>query len=221
MNNLTILVVDDEVELLDRLVKYISIFCDNVYQAQDGNEALNLYERIKPDIIISDINIPNLSGLEFIEKIRQIDKTTQIIILSAYTKTEVFLRAIPLGLVSYLVKPIKMEELKEPILTATSKLTSKKYVHLNNEYIWNKENKSLLLQDDVVPLTSYETAFVDCLVSKINQKISYEEIHNHIYDYNDYSQDAIFTLVKRLRKKTKKDFIKSCFKFGYKIESGI
>lgn len=221
MNKITVLVVEDEVELLDRLVKYISIFCDDVYQAQDGNEALNVYEKVKPDIIISDINMPNLSGLEFIEKIRQTDKTTQIIILSAYTNTEDFLRAIPLGLVSYLVKPIKMDELKETVLTAVSKLMNKNHILLNNGYSWNKENKSLLYNDEVVSLTSYEIAFVDCLVSKVNQRVSYEEIHNHIYDYNDYSQDAIFTLVKRLRKKTQKDFVKSCFKFGYKVESEV
>lgn len=217
MSEITILVVEDEAELLERLVRYVSIFSDNVYQAKDGLEALSIYSKFKPDIIISDINMPNLSGIEFIEKVRESDNRAEIIILSAYTNTEDFLRAIPLDLVSYLVKPIKMDELKNTILEAVSKLSNENHVLLNNEYIWNKDNKSLIYKDEVVSLTSYETAFVDCLVSKVNQRVSYEEIHNHIYDYNDYSQDAIFTLVKRLRKKTQKDFVKSCFKFGYTI----
>lgn len=217
MSEITILVVEDEEELLERLVKYVSIFCDNIHQAKDGKEALEVYSKIKPDIIITDINMPNLTGIEFIEKVRELDKKTEIIVLSAHTNIEDFLRAIPLDLVSYIVKPIKMDELKNTILKAISKLSNKNYTALNNGYLWNKDNKSLLYKDEVITLTSYEVAFVDCLVSKVNQRVSYEEIHNHIYDYNDYSQDAIFTLVKRLRKKTQKDFVKSCFKFGYTI----
>lgn len=217
MSEITILVVEDEEELLERLVKYVSIFCDNIHQAKDGKEALGVYSKIKPDIIITDINMPNLTGIEFIEKVRELDKKTEIIVLSAHTNTENFLRAIPLGLVSYIVKPIKMDELKNTILKAISKLSNKNHISLNNGYLWNKDKKSLIYKDEVITLTSYELAFVDYLVSKVNQRVSYEEIHNHIYDYNEYSQDAIFTLVKRLRKKTQKDFVKSCFKFGYTI----
>ncbi|MGB5792688.1 response regulator transcription factor [Poseidonibacter sp.] len=221
MNEISILIVEDETELLERLVKYVSIFCDTIYQATNGYEALCIHEKYKPSIILTDINMPKLTGIEFIEKIRQTDKNSQIIILSAHTHTQDFLKVIPLNLVSYLVKPIKMEQLKNTILEAISKLMSKNNVLLNNGYLWNKENKSLLYKNEVVSLTSYETAFVDCLASKVNQRVSYEEIHNYIYDYNDYSQDAIFTLVKRLRKKTQKDFVKSCFKFGYKIETAF
>ncbi len=219
MNEISILIVEDEPELLERLVKYVSIFCDTIYQATNGLEALSLHQKYSPNIILTDVHMPKLTGIEFIEEIRQSDKNSQIIILSAHTNTEDFLKVIPLDLVSYLLKPIKMEELKNTILKAISKLSQNTCLILNNGYTWNINVKSLLLEDEPISLTSYETAFLDCLTSKINKSISYEEIHNHIYDFDEYSQDAIFTIVKRIRKKTKKEFIKSCFKFGYKIES--
>jgi len=221
MQTVSILVAEDEDSLRERLVNYISIFCDTVYQANNGYEALALHKKHMPDIIITDINMPKVRGVEFIEKIRKTDKKSQVIILSAHTNTEDLLKVVPLDLVSYLVKPIKMEELKKTILEAISNLTQSEKVVLNNGYIWNSENKSLVLENNAIALTSYEIAFINCVVTKLNEKVSYEEIHNDIYNYEDYSQDAIFTLAKRIRKKTQKEFIKSCFKFGYKIESGV
>ena len=221
MNKISILIVEDEPELLKRLSKYLSIFCDTVYEAENGEEALLLYKKYLPNIILTYINMPKLSGIEFVEKIRQTDVHSQIIILSAHAHTEDFLKVIPLNLVSYLIKPVQMNELKNTILKAIKNIPLNEIIKLNNEYTWNKKIKCLLYETKIIDLTSYELAFVDCLILKLNQRVSYEEIHNHIYDYDEYSQDAIFTLVKRIRKKTKKDFIKSCFKFGYKIESKL
>jgi len=219
MKQISILLVEDELALLERLVKYVSIFCDTVYKASDGREALLIHKKYNPNIIITDINMPKLTGIEFIEKIRKSDTESQIIILSAHTHTHDFLKVIPLNLISYLIKPVKMEELKSAILDAIHKLNENKQIYLNNGYEWNPHNKSLSFHNELISLTSYEVSFLDCIINKLNQNVSYEEIHNFIYNFEAYSQDAIFTIVKRIRKKTKKEFIKSCFKFGYKIES--
>jgi len=219
MQKISILIVEDEMEVLERLAKYLSIFCDTIYKAKNGMEALELYNKHLPNIILSDINMPKLRGVEFIEKIRQKDKNTQIIILSAHTHTKDFLKIVPLNLVSYLVKPVKMTELKTIILKAIDNISKENQIKLNSGYNWNIQTKTLSLNLNTIALTSYESAFLDCLISKIDQQVSYEEIHNHIYDFDEYSQDAIFTIAKRIRKKTKKEFIESCFKFGYKIKS--
>lgn len=219
MKNISILIVEDEPELLERLIKYLSIFCDTIYKATNGEEALKIYNKYLPNIILTDINMPKLTGVEFIAKIRQKDKNSQIIILSAHTHTEDFLKIVPLNLVSYLVKPVQMEQLKKTVLKAIDNISKSDKIELNNDYIWDIQTKTLSREDLVIDLTSYENTFLDCLISKVNQQVSYEDIHNHIYDFDEYSQDAIFTIVKRIRKKTKKEFIKSCFKFGYKIES--
>ncbi len=219
MKKVSILIVEDEPTLLARLVKYVSIFCDDIYQAKDGREALQTYSEKRPNIVLTDINMPKLTGVEFIEKIRKEDNNCQIIILSGHTHTQDFLKVVPLNLVSYLVKPVQMEELKKTILQAISNIAKDDSIALNSGYFWNKISKNLYLEDEKIEFTTKETSFLDVLVLKLNQNVSYEELHNRIYDYDEYSQDAIFTIVKRIRKKTKKELIKSCFKFGYKIES--
>jgi len=220
MNDIKILIVEDEPQLLERLVKYVSIFCNTIYKARNGYEALEIYGQYSPDIILTDINMPKLTGIEFIEEVRKRDEKCQIMILSAHTDTEDFLKIVPLNLVSYLVKPIQMKELKISLLKAIDNLSYQIEINLNNGYSWKKDIKSLFYNNNLISLTSYEVTFVDCLVNKLNQSVSYEDIHYHIYNFDEYSQDAIFTIVKRIRKKTKKEFIKSCFKFGYRIESG-
>lgn len=219
MKNISILIIEDEQRLLDRLVKYLSMFSDTVFQASNGEEALSLYRKHQPDIILTDIGMPKLSGVELIQKIRKTDKKTQLIVLSGQTNTDDFLKLVPLNLVSYLVKPIKIEQLKEVILQAIDNISDDNYIKLNNSYIWDIDKKHLLQEEKKIELTSYENAFLEILILRINENVSYEDIHSHIYSIEDYSQNALFTIVKRVRKKTTKDFVKSSFKYGYIINS--
>ena len=112
-----------------------------------------------------------------------------------------------------------MDKLMKTIVKAIDNISQNNFTYLNNNYSWNTQTKTLLLKDKVVDLTSYESAFLDCLVSRVNENTSYEDIHYSVCYFDEYSQDAIFSIAKRLRKKTKKEFIKSSFNFGYKIES--
>jgi len=219
MNKISILVVEDELKLLEVYSKYISIFCDTVYTAIDGEEALKLYYEYQPDIIFTDINIPKFDGIQFIQRVREDDKDTQIIILSAHTDTQNLLKAVKLNLLSYLVKPVKMDELKSTLLQAIKEVTLKNIVTLTSYYTWDDTSNFLKYHNEIISLTGYEISFIKCLVQKINQDVSYEELHNFIYLHEAYSLSAISSLVKRIRKKTTKELIKSSFKFGYKIES--
>jgi len=219
MNTISILVVEDEPKLLDRLVQYLEIFCDTIYQAKNGEEALTVYKKNLPNIILTDINMPKLTGVELIEDIRDTNHYCEIIVLSAHTNTEDFLRVIPLNLSSYLIKPVQMNELKKSILEAKNRILKNRFMALNHGYEWNQESKILQLETQKIELTNNEKAFVEILVLKLNHSVSYEEIHNYVYNLEEYSQDAIFSLAKRVRKKTTKDLIKSCFKYGYILES--
>jgi len=217
MNNLKILVVDDEQELLDKLLMYVGIFCDTVYSATNGKEALEIYEKNKPDIILADINMPKMNGLELVERIRQTDKKTKIIILTAHTNTDYLIKSVKLHLISYLLKPVKIDELKETITQAIEEISQTNYIDLTGKYQWDSKTKSLLNKDAKIELSDYESLLIKCLIDKKNKSVSYEELHNYIYELEEFSKDALSSLVKRIRQKTNKEFIISCYKVGYKI----
>ncbi len=218
MNKISILIVEDELKLLEAYTKYIALFCSVIYTAINGEEALATYKKYKPDIVLTDINMPKLDGIHFIEKIRESDNETKIIILSAHTKTDYLLRAVKLNLVSYLVKPIKMDELKKIILQLKDEIYLNKKISLSYGYYWDPVSETLIYKNILVNLTSYEHAFMKRLVSTLNEGVSYEDLHYFIYKHEEYSLGAISSIVKRIRKKTTKELIKSCFKFGYMVE---
>ncbi|NOR58684.1 MAG: response regulator [Sulfurimonas sp.] len=219
MKKVSILIVEDELELQKKLSQYMKIFCETIYLANNGKEALNIYNEFKPDIILTDINMPVMNGIEFIKKVRHLDKNTQIIILSAHTNVDYLLESIELNLVKYLVKPIDMYELKKVITSSIGQISQNEYIALNNNYFWNPKIKSLVYENKVIELTSYELSLLSCLIDKKNIAVSYEDIHYYIYGQEEYSLNAISSLVKRIRQKSIKNFITSSYKFGYKIDS--
>ena len=222
MKNISILVAEDDVLLREELVDYISIFIDTIYQANDGIEALAMYEAYTPDILFTDINMPLLNGLDLIEKIRKTDKEIEIIIISAYTDTEYLLRAVELHLASYLVKPIETTKLRDTLLKSISVAQSNpdfdvSILKLSDNYHWDYVYKQLYLQDKKIKLSYYELLFLECLIHSKESTVSYEDIYRFVYEDKEYSRNSITSLVKRLRYKSSKDIVISSYKEGYKI----
>jgi len=217
MRRPTILIAEDESELREQLAESLEFYADTVYEAEDGVQAWNLYKKYNPDIVMTDINMPKLSGLDLAKKIRADNKRTNIIIVSAYTDTAYLLRAVEMNLVTYLVKPIPMGKLRDTILKCTLDIEIEDCVSLSNGYRWCREEDMLYLDEVEIKLTNYEMLFVKSLMKERGNTISYETLHNNIYDMQEYSQNALSSIAKRVRKKTYKDLIISCYKIGYKI----
>lgn len=216
----SVLIVDDEAILREQMRESIELYIENVYEASNGMEAYRIYQAKRPTIILTDIEMPHLNGLGLIEKIRQHDKETKIIILSAYTNVEYFQQAVKLHLISYLVKPIPSGKLKEAILEALSELQKEKkdnQLPLHDGYYWNLKEQTLWYNNNEIKLTHFEKLLLEALINAKGKSVSYEELHYRIYDEEEFSRNAISSLVKRVRKKSSKNLIESCYKKGYKI----
>ena len=111
-----VLIADDEPMIRDGLAEMLTGFESGlsiVGKAKNGVEALNMAEIFGPDIILADICMPKLSGLDFVRQLRETEKSkSDIIIISGYHEFEYARQAISLGVREYLLKPIKEEELK-------------------------------------------------------------------------------------------------------------
>ncbi len=218
--NVSILVAEDEAELREYLAEYLQLFFKNVYSAGCGQEAYKIYLDQKPDIILSDINMPNLDGLSMISKIRENDATTKIIIMSAHSDKEKLLRAVELNLITYLIKPMKIETLKEVLFnTVESIKSSSSRVDLGGEMYWNKIESRLYLNAEHIVLKERESMLMALLCSNINNAFTNESIFHHLYAKSDkeYSEYAITSLIKRLRSKLPKNIIQNEYGSGYKI----
>jgi|GEM_PF-328070 len=127
-----ILVVDDNKELREILEEYLRGEGDLVEGADNGREALEEQRKNCYDLIITDLNMPELSGIELIKIIKGEDDTTEFVIITGYASMDSAVEAIKIGAFDYIVKPFRMEELQVVVKNARDKVRLKK---LNNQLL--------------------------------------------------------------------------------------
>ena len=221
LKSLSILYVEDEPLIRKNAIEYLSRYCANVYEAQDGEEGLQVFEEEQIDIIISDIKMPRLNGLGFAQKIRIVNKTIPIIITTAHTHTEYLLKAVELQLVKYLIKPITSDKLQEALSMACESLENDnaRVLHLDTYTQYDILNQTLFIDYQHIKLTHNEVLFFDFLVKNSQRAISYQEIESLIWTYEGMSMDALRSLVRGLRKKLDGNFIENVSGVGYRLKT--
>jgi DNA-binding response OmpR family regulator len=223
----SILYVEDEKEIRANYVNYLDRHFYKVYEAEDGLEGYEKYKQYKPDIMIVDINLPKLNGLELVKKIREYDHSIKIIMLTAHAEAKYLLEATELKLTKYLVKPISRSELKDALNLLLEELCnfetkSKQRIVLNDGFHWDIKRQELFNNSSSIVLTNKERSILSLLFSSINRVFTYDEIIINVWyedDYDNDKLDALKTIIKNLRKKLPKDTIKNVFATGYKIET--
>ena len=218
--NIKILYVEDDEIARENGVEFLENFFEQIYAASDAIVALQLYEKYQPDIIITDIQMPKLNGLEFVKRIREKDKKTQIIIITAFCDKDYLLKAIELQLVKYLVKPVKEKEFEEALFLCVNSLQedNSNIVKLDENSYFDTFNKNLVIKDEIIKLRAKEILFLELLIKNKNRYVSYEEIENYVWVDSVMTKDALKTLVKNLKTKIPKDLILNLTNSGYKID---
>lgn len=223
LENYTILYVEDEPKIQELIAKYLENYFATVYLASDGEEALEMYEEHHPEVILLDINLPLLNGLDVARKIRQTDKWVKIIMLTAHTEQEKLLQATELKLTKYLIKPIDPKVFKETLMLLSEELTENPhvFVHIAPHCVWNKKEETLILDDAPVSLLDKEQRLLKLLISRKGSAVSYEDIMVDVWDdaYDkEISIDAVKILISRMRKKLPQDCITSVYGKGYTLQ---
>ena len=218
----SILLAEDDIGLRRTFKKVLLLYVSEVYEANDGIEAYQMYQKYNPDIIITDIKMPKMNGLEFIKKIRESDKKTPIIVTSAYADQELLLESIKLSLVEYLIKPIKESSLSKTLDDSCKAILSlenkKTTVELNDGCMYDFRNKTVTTKDRQIKLTAKEIGLFELLIRRKGTLVTKTAIEDLLYKHDEVPPSALKNLVFKLRKKLKCDTIKTVGKLGYMIE---
>ncbi|TQR60793.1 response regulator transcription factor [Campylobacter troglodytis] len=219
MKNLTLMIVEDEDKLREGLSKALSEFFLKIITAKNGDEGLKKFKKFNPDIIITDILMPIVDGLDMAKEIKKISKQTPIIVLSAYSEKDRLLRAIDAGIDKYLIKPIDVDELLRIIeLFKDEKMQQNNITVINEHYKFDKIKRVLIKDDEEISLTKKELAFISLLLKQAGALILHEEIRKNIWTSETVSDTAIRTFIKRIKDKVGgDDLIKNVPGLGYKI----
>ena len=210
-----IFLLEDDYSLNEAIKEIIQLENHSVENFYDGETAFSKISN-DFDLYILDINIPNINGLEILKQIKQINPKTKVIIISANINIDLIREAYTLGCDDYIKKPFNIEELLFKINRYEKKDT---IIYLDINITFNTISKELIINNKTVELTKNEKNLLFLLVDNLNNKISYDQIENFVYEGTSKTSDAIRSLVKRLRKKLPKDLISNSLDEGYYIKA--
>lgn len=219
LKELKILFVEDEVNISKLLKDALSDYFYSFTVASDGLEGLEKFKSVNPDIVITDILMPNLDGLEMTKEIRKIDENTPIIVLSAFSDKEKLLKAIDIGITKYFIKPFDPEEVLEYLIFLANKLNKNRIVCLNEFFSFDINTSNLFENDKIVNITKREKKFISLLLSNRNDITSSEIIKKELWEEEEITDERLRTFIKRFRAKTDKELIKNISGQGYIINN--
>lgn len=215
---LIILVVEDEVKARESMINILSERFSKVIGAQNGDEGLKKFKKFKPDLVITDIAMPIMDGLDMAREIKEISDDVPIVVLSAYSEKERLLRSIDIGIDKYLIKPVDIEELFKVLdYLIGEKIEANMLVKISEEYQFNKTKRTLIYGGEEIVLTKKELAFISLLLKQPGALVLHEDIKKNVWIGEHVSDTAVRTFIKRVRDKVGEDFIKNVPSLGYKI----
>lgn len=217
LRNKTLLFVEDDEDVLESYQKIFKKFFKTVYAGKNGLEGFELYKKHRPDLIITDIKMPELSGIGMAKKIRAEDKETIIVFLTAYTETDDLLNAIDLQPVKYFVKPVTAKDIIGYFESTLSPSPASATVELEHGFIYDRNNREVKSPEGTIhPLTKMESDLLNLLIDKMNEIVSYEEI-DRLWGDKFMSVNSLRTLIKNIRHKTYPTLIDNIPNIGYRI----
>lgn len=221
LSSSNLLLVEDDLRIREKFSRLLGIYVNKIYEASNGEKALEVYKRYKPSFIITDIEMPDMDGLEFIEILRKEDENIPVIITSAYSNKEYLLSSIKLQLIDYLIKPINYNDLiisLEKVAKSLKKSRLSNIIEINNGVIYNPTDKTISVCDMTNRLTISESEFLELLIVNRGKLVTKHMVEDKIYIFKEMSETALKNVVYKLRKKLVKDIIVSVDRLGYRID---
>lgn len=221
MANEKILVVDDDTNICELLRLYLTKEGYQVTVANDGEEGLEKFNQVKPDMVLLDVMMPKMDGWEVLKTIRKYSRVP-VIMLTARSEERDELQGFSLGVDEYISKPFSPKILVARVdaILRRSNVASTENMDVGGICI-DKAAHQVTIDGREIELSYKEFELLSYFVENQGIALSREKILNNVWNY-DYFGDArtIDTHVKKLRSKMGKkgDYIKTIWGMGYKFE---
>jgi len=207
---------DDSYKKIETTLK---LFFKNVLHTNSSIYAKTLYEKYHPSVIVIDIDLNDINGIELIKEFRKKNKSIPIIIITKNTKLENLIEAIKLNLVDYLLKPVDINKLIYAINTSAKLILNSGDIKttIKNDIKYNYVEKHIIIKSEKFTLTKNESRLLELFLTNKNKFIQNEEIKKFMWSQKEVSESAFKSLISRLSNKLGKDTISNSFGIGYGI----
>jgi len=218
----SVLYAEDHAQTQEVVAGYLARQFKEVYVALDGREALELYYKYMPDVLILDIDLLHINGLVVAEEVRKINEDILIVMLTAFSDTPKMLRAVKLNLCEYLIKPIEPKVFRETLDILAQKLQfSTTHMHkIGDTHKWDIDKEQLWCGNERIALTHKETMLLSLLVKEHHNVLEHTTIMAKLWEDDfdaEVSIDSVRQQVKLLRKKLPDGAVVSVRGVGFRL----
>jgi len=214
-----ILLLEDDVMLNDAITQYLTTSGHSIITAKEGNECLEILEDDVFDLLIFDINVPNIDGLQILENLHKEKKMIPTIFISALLDIEDITRAFDIGCYDYLKKPFHLKEL---VLRIEKLLKTRdvpmRHKRLSKSYSFDCENMTLYFNNEPQIISKRQLQIIEFLTNNRSLVCNYDMFRDYVWDDDFIDNATIRAEVNRVKKVLKEDFIVNIRGIGYMIE---
>ena len=214
-----LLITEDDATIREGICAYLSEFSYEIIEARDGREALSKFESNKIDLVILDIQIPFINGLDVLRKIRE-KSNLPVLILTAFSDEEFKITAFSNLADGYIEKPFSLPVLKARIEALITKNYEKFEVFRYKDLEINFSNFSAKINNTEVEISAKEIEVLKYLLLNEGRALTRKQILENVWKESDNIpfDRVIDVYIKDLRKKFGLDCIKTIRNIGYKLE---
>jgi DNA-binding response OmpR family regulator len=214
-----ILLLEDEQMLSEAIHEYLLALGHRVTLFYNGSDALEHLKKETFDLLILDINVPGIDGLELLEALHILKIRTPALYISALVDIEGISRAYDLGCYDYLKKPFHLKELALRIDKVMQNCTiPQSHVKLSKSYAYDASTSTLMCDNVTQPLSKRQLQIIDLLSRNRGRVVDFDQFRAYVWDEEYVDNATIRAEVSRLKKSLKEDFIQNIRALGYMID---
>ncbi|MGM0623753.1 MAG: response regulator transcription factor [Campylobacterota bacterium] len=214
-----ILLLEDEMILNNSITQYLTQCGYIVDSFTDGQKALGQILQEEYDLLVLDINVPNVNGFELLRKLNELKRSVFVIYISALVEVDDILQGYELGCSEYIKKPFHLQELGikiNQLVKTEDGFTN--HMLFSKNYSYCKDLRTLYFKKQPQELTKKQVDIIHTMALNVNMVVDFERFRLDVWDGANIDNPTIRAEISRLKKSLKEDFIKNIRGLGYKIE---
>lgn len=216
-----LLLLEDDVTLNETVVDYFENMDYEITPVYDGNSALDAIYENSFDLLLLDVNVPNMNGFEILKSVREQGTNTPAIFITSLNSMSDLENGYDSGCDDYIRKPFLLKELKlrvETILKRDFFHNTSSKIKIDTDIYYDTYSNLLSVDNDEIQLNNKDAKLLKLFLQNKNTLVTHETIYSTLWEYGeDISESALRTYIKNLRKYLGKEKIVSIKKLGYRF----
>jgi two-component system response regulator QseB len=214
-----ILLLEDDMMLNKAIRQYLESTGHVVISTTDGNNCLEVLSKDRFDLLVFDINVPDIDGLSILEKLHEQKRMVPTIFISALIDIEDITRAFDIGCHDYLKKPFHLKELTLRInKLLKTRQVPQEHIRLSQSYGFDSKNMILFFDNEPQILPKRQIEIIDLLAANRSLVCNYDMFRDYVWDDYEIDNATIRAEVNRIKRALKEDFIINIRGIGYMIK---